>query len=264
MNDDKPLTGKTILITRAEHQAGDFVNLIIQRGGTPVVFPTIQILPPDSWDSCDRALQGLYMYDGIIFTSSNGVDCFFRRCTEKSIPKADLQSKQVFVVGEKTKQATEKAGLSVAMMPEKFTASDLSRQLEQQDLHGKTFLFPRGNLGSNVLADNLKLLGAGVDSVIVYKTEKPNTEHIDKIRLLLEQKKIDVLSFTSSSTFNNFTALFSKQEMETFCTTARIAVIGPVTAKTVESFGLNVDIIPSVSTTSALVEAIEEFFQSNR
>lgn len=264
MNHDKLLTGKTILVTRAAHQASDFVNLIMERGGTPVVFPTIQIFPPDSWDSCDRALQGLYMYDGIIFTSSNGVDCFFRRCTEKSIPKADLQSKQVFVVGEKTKQAIEHVGFSVTMMPEKFTASDLSRQLEQQDLHGKTFLFPRGNLGSNVLADNLKLLGAGVDSVIVYKTEKPNTDNISRIRLLLEQKKIDVLSFTSSSTFNNFTALFSKQEMETFCANTHIAVIGPVTAKTVESFGLNVDIIPSVSTTAALVEAIEDFFQSNR
>ena len=204
------------------------------------------------------------MFDGIIFTSINGVDFFFRRCAEKSIPKKDFQSKQVFVVGEKTKQATEQAGLSVTMMPEKFTAADLSRQLEQQDLHGKTFLFPRGNLGSNVLADTVKLLGAVVDSVIVYKTEKPNTEHIDKIRSLLEQKKIDVLSFTSSSTFNNFAALFSKQEMESFCATARIAVIGPVTAKTVESFGLNVDIIPSISTASALVEAIEEFFQSNR
>ena len=204
------------------------------------------------------------MYDGIIFTSTNGVDYFFRRCTEKSIPKADLQSKQIFVVGKKTKEAAEKAELAVTMMPEKFTASDLSRQLEQQDLHGKTFLFPRGNLGSNVLADNLKLLGAGVDSVIVYKTEKPDTGHISDIRSLLEQKKIDVLSFTSSSTFINFAALFSKQEIESFCATAQIAVIGPVTAKTVESFGLNVDIIPVISTTAALVEAIENFFQSNR
>ena len=81
---------------------------------------------------------------------------------------------------------------------------------------------------------------------------------------MLEQKKIDVLTFTSSSTFFNFATLFSKKEIESFCSTARIAVIGPATAKAVESFGLNVDIIPSVSTTAALVEAIEEFFQSNR
>ncbi|HMD13177.1 MAG TPA: uroporphyrinogen-III synthase, partial [Bacteroidota bacterium] len=82
----------------------------MQRGGTPVVFPTIQILPPDSWDGCDRALQGLYMYDGMIFTSTNGVVFFSRRCTEKSISKADLQSKQIFVIGEKPKQAIEQAG----------------------------------------------------------------------------------------------------------------------------------------------------------
>jgi len=73
------LQGKTILITRATSQAEDFARKVVSSGGIPVSFPTIEIMDPDSREGCDRAITGLYMYDGLIFTGANAVRYFFRR-----------------------------------------------------------------------------------------------------------------------------------------------------------------------------------------
>ena len=155
------LSGTSILITRAEHQASEFISLVKERGGVPVLFPTIEIGEPTSWDPVDRAIEALYMYDGLIFTSANGVEAFFNRLGGAV---SSLSSKLLYAVGEKTAKTVSRFGLKVTLMPEKFTVSELAIIIEQQDLKGKTFLFPRGNLGKDILQDSLKLLGANVDS----------------------------------------------------------------------------------------------------
>ena len=256
------LSGKKVLVTRPVHQASDFVRAIEANGGLAVVFPTIEILPPSSWDACDRALENLYMYNGLIFTSTNGVNFFFQRLTERGISLNSLTSKTIYVVGEKTGKAIEEHGLKVTVMPEKFTAADLSRKLESEDLRGKTFLFPRGNLGKDMLQDNLKLLGANVDSVIVYQTVRPHQTKIDEVRAMLLNGDIDVTTFTSPSTFNNFAALFSKPELIDIFKKTRIAVIGPVTATAITSAGFEPDITVRESTIAALTQAIIDFYRS--
>ncbi|MBI4546383.1 MAG: uroporphyrinogen-III synthase [Ignavibacteriae bacterium] len=256
------LAGKTILITRAAHQAEELVKAVERRGGTPLVFPTIEITPPDSWDACDRALDSLYMYDGLIFTSSNGVEFFFERLNTRGFSPGNVRSKMICVVGEKTKESVERLGLHVTKMPEKFTALELSKSLQQEDLNGKSFLFPRGNLGTTALADSLKHLGAHVDSVIVYHTQKPSRQDAERILKLLLDRKVDVVTFTSPSTVKYFVTVFPNQDMKGLLQHTKIAVIGPATAGAVEDLGLNVDIIAKKSTVESLVSTIEEYFQS--
>ena len=257
------LAGKTILITRAPHQAEEFVQKITQSGGIPFVFPTIEIAPPQSWEACDRALDSLYMYDGLIFTSTNGVDFFWRRLTERGIAFEELHSKIMYAVGEKTKQAIENHGCNVTIVPEKFTALDLGRTLQQEDLHGKCFLFPRGSLGNTFLADSLKLLHAQVDQVIVYQTLRPKQENIDQLRVKLLSGGIDVATFTSPSTVKNFAALFTPAEFNEIKQRTTIAVIGPVTAAAAEKIGLAVDIEAEQSSVDSLMQALLKYFQSD-
>lgn len=256
------LAGKIILITRAAHQAEELVKAIERAGGIPLLFPTIEIAPPDSWDACDRALDALYMYDGLIFTSSNGVEFFFQRLKTRGFFPQGVQTKMICVVGEKTKQAVEQLRLRVTMIPEKFTALDLAKTLQQEDLNGKAFLFPRGNLGNTTLAENLKLLGAHVESIIVYQTQKPKQQDTNKIHNLLIKGKVDVVTFTSPSTVKNFVALFPNHHVKTLLQNTKIAVIGPVTESAVENSGFKVDIVAEKSTVESLVLAIETYFQS--
>lgn len=256
------LSGKTILITRSAHQADEFIQAIKRQGGTPIVFPTIEITLPASWEACDRAIDSLYMYDGLIFTSTNGVEFFFQRLNERNASVQELKSKMICVVGEKTKQAVEQRKLSVTAMPEKFTALDLAKTIQQEDLHGKSFLFPRGNLANNTLPEHLKALGATVNAITVYETKAPRQRDINKVRQLLLEDKIDVATFTSPSTFKNFISLFPPIEVKALLRKTKIAVIGPVTAHAIKEAGLEADIVSKESTIESLVQSIEDFFQS--
>jgi len=256
------LSGKTILITRAAHQSADFVRLIEHAGGTPLLFPTIEIAPPATWNECDHAIDALYMYDGLIFTSANGVEFFFARMKERGVEIRELTSKTICVVGEKTKHTIEALGCTVTTMPEKFTALDLARMLQQDDLKGKSFLFPRGNIGNTILADTIKSLGGTVDTITVYQTLKPRNEAVHDIRAKLMDRRIDVSTFTSPSTFLNFIDLFTAGEQKELLARTKIAAIGPVTAQTIEDRGFEVDIVPPNATIESLAEAIISYVQT--
>lgn len=88
----------------------------------------------------------------------------------------------------------------------------------------------------------------------------PKRENVDRIKILLAKNQIDVLTFTSPSTFKNFIELFSSEHITQGRRHLAIAVIGPVTAKAVKEFGFEIDIIPRESTIESLVEAITQYF----
>ena len=77
--EQRPLFGLRIGITRAEGQACEVIDRVVELGGDPVLLPTITILPPADWSEVDACLQRLDEYDWIVFTSANGVRQFFGR-----------------------------------------------------------------------------------------------------------------------------------------------------------------------------------------
>ena len=149
------LHGKTVVITRAPNQAGELRDLLEKEGARVLLFPTIQILPPTDWSGCDRAIGSIYMYDGLLFSSANGVAGFMERVKSLGVGIEELKKKKIFIVGEATGKAVASYGLAVTAMPARFTAADLAKTIEQEDLRGSAFLFPTGNLTSTSLADTV-------------------------------------------------------------------------------------------------------------
>jgi uroporphyrinogen III methyltransferase/synthase len=245
-----------VLITRSSGQSDGFAELVRRRGGNPLIFPAIEIVGSPSREASDRAIAALYMYDGLIFTSVNGVEFFMKRLKEAGENPGALRSKLMYVVGEKTAQALKNQGLTPTLMPEKFSASELAKLIDHRDLTGKTFLFPRGNLGTDILQDTLRLMGANIDAVVVYETRKPGDEQLRELRAALLDGMVDVLTFTSPSTFHFFAEAFSKDELKRLLDRALVAVIGPVTAKAIEEAGFEADCVSPASTIESLVEAI--------
>ena len=250
------LAGTNVLVTRVLHQAAEFVQKIKDAGGTPVVFPTIEIRPVTDWGPCDKAIGVLHMYDGLLFTSANAVEYFFRRYRDNNHQTGELGKKQIFAVGEKTKLSLEKEGIAVTGIPEKFTSADLSTMLAAEDLHGKVFLFPGGNLTKETLPDNLRILGANVDLVPVYSTVVPDKGDLDALHGRFMRHEIDIMTFLSPSAFKNFVVLFSIERTREYVESAAIAAIGPATAEVIRQHGISVDIIPRTATVDVLVEAM--------
>jgi uroporphyrinogen-III synthase len=74
-----PLTHKRILITRASHQASDLAAQLEALGATPILIPTIEIIPPETYAPLDAAIANLDSYNWLIFTSANAVEVFAER-----------------------------------------------------------------------------------------------------------------------------------------------------------------------------------------
>ena len=77
--EDKPLFGKTIVVTRSRTQASELTDKLVDLGAEVLEFPTIRIVDPESWQPLDEAIRNVDVYDWIVFTSVNGVDKFFER-----------------------------------------------------------------------------------------------------------------------------------------------------------------------------------------
>jgi uroporphyrinogen-III synthase len=74
-----PLTNKRILITRTRHQASDLAAQLEALGATPILIPTIEIIPPATYAPLDAAITNLGSYNWLIFTSANAVEAFHHR-----------------------------------------------------------------------------------------------------------------------------------------------------------------------------------------
>lgn len=250
------LDKKRVLITRGAGQAESFAEMVRKRGGIPILFPTIAIRPTASWDACDRAIHEMKSYDGILFTSANAVDFFFGRLQELSIGSDSIRGIPIYAIGIKTRAAIEAAGLFAEMPADSRTASDLAALLAPTAA-GKRFLFPRGNLAREVLVENLQTTGASVVGVVVYETVLPDQSLVDEIQAMFMKGSIDIVTFASPSSVENFLELIGRESFGQFRQNVRLAVIGPTTQAALTQAGYDADIVAPASTIEALVNEMD-------
>jgi uroporphyrinogen III methyltransferase/synthase len=255
--DNRPLFGKRILVTRAQHQANALNQLLSERGARPVELPVIDIQATANTKELDRAISNLEQYDWIVFTSVNGVSSFFQRLYELKLDARALKGLKIGVIGPATAKALEIRGIIPDYLPQVYTSQGFLAGLSRQDITGQQFLLPRADIADKELAEAISQLGAEVYEVVVYRTV-PVATAIPQVKEMLLSREIDVITFTSSSTVSNLVALFNKEELA--ANNAKIACIGPKTANTAARVGLKVDIVASENTIPGLVTAIEKYF----
>jgi uroporphyrinogen-III synthase len=253
MNSERSLAGKRIVITRAREQAGELIRRIEERGGEAIVCPVIQFVPPADLSVLDHALRNLSSFNWIFFTSVNGVSFFFRRLEELTIDQRDFAG-QIAAVGKKTAAALERRGLSVQHIPEKFTAENLLEMMKDKLEPEQKVLLPRSSIGRDVLPKGLRMLGLEVTDAPAYDTVRAEAE-IDQLKKRLQEKQIDMLTFTSPSAVRYFLAGFSMEERH-YIEGVHIAVIGPVTANAVRNEGFTVHVMGEEYSIDGLVKAI--------
>jgi uroporphyrinogen-III synthase len=251
------LRGRVILITRPLSQSQSSVMMVERRGGLPVVVPMIEILDPDDWSPVDHSIANLKEYDGVIFTSQNGVERFLGRMRSINASAIKiLATRRVYAVGEKTRTSLENAQIPVTLMPERFSANDLASSLRKEPLAGKRFLFPKGSLAKEEIPAALRACHAKVDEIEVYRTAGATGSTYGALNLALNNGEIDAVAFFSPSAIQNFVhAVELKYTREPI-----VACIGPSTAVAAESAGFAKIITAPEATAESLVEALARFF----
>ncbi len=254
----KPLFGKTIVVTRAKEQAGEFADLLTEQGANVIEFPAIDIIPPRSWNSADKAIRNLESYNWLIFTSTNGVRSFFNRFRELGRDIRELHGIQIACIGEKTAETTHKYRLSVDAVPKDYRAEGLIDIFAKIDLSNQKILIPRAKEAREILPVKLREMGAKVDVVSFYEAKKPNKSKVAELKKMFRDKGIDCVTFASSSTTRNFIELLGRDKK--LLKEIDIACIGPITAATVRELGFNPKIASKKHTIQNLTHDIVRLY----
>ncbi len=258
----RPLFGKRILVTRTREQAGRFGELLEAQGAEVIEVPLIEIAPPTSWEPLDHAIKHLEIYRWVIFTSANGVDAFFRRLRELRQDARRLGSAQICAIGSATADALERYAVIADLVPAEFRAEGIVEALKPYDLTGAKILLPRAEVARDLLPKDLEQRGTTVDVVPVYRTVQSSIAG-DILKPLLRDRKIDLVTFTSSSTVTNFVEALAQEDLKVLCEGVRVACIGPITQETAERYGLPIDVVPARYTIPSLVDAIVQYFRTS-
>lgn len=260
-----PLKGRTVVITRALAQASEFAAELENYGARVVACPTIEIVAPESFAPLDEAIEHLYGYDWIVFTSTNGVDFFMRRLEARGHDASELDEVRVCAIGSATAERLRDASVHVDVVPGEFKAEGVFDALAnylggRERLASLNFLIPRAAVARDYLPRALEEAGARADVVAAYRTVPPRTTDRARVEALLVGGGVDCVTFTSSSTVANFAQLFDTRDLAPVLAGARVACIGDVTAQTAADYGLRPDIVPREHTTRALARAVAEYF----
>jgi len=254
----RSLLGKRIVVTRTRKQASVLSNKLRALGAHVIELPTIRIEPPTDLREFAELVQDAHVYDWIIFTSANGVDAFFDIFFKLYDDAREIGAVRIAAIGPATAQRVKDFHLHVDLQPDEFVAEAVVKEFEKQgSIENLRILLVRAEKAREVLPKKLSAAGAIVDEAFAYRTV-PETRDTSGARRQLAQDGADLITFTSSSTVENFLALGLPWPKG-----MRIASIGPITSKTVGDHGLTVDVEARRHDIDGLAQAIREFFEKS-
>ena len=245
-NKDKPLHGKTVVVTRGRHQSVELGDLLQDKGAKVIFAPTITIMPSDDlYSNINFYLDNLSRYGWIIFTSSNTVDSFFQLVQDARV----LHGVKIVAIGSETASKIRSKGIIPDLIPSE--SSTIGLLDEFKTIAGKVsmdkkILIPRSAIAKNKLSQGLESLGFQVDTVEAYHTLDQPLAH----QTIEQVKKADVVTFTSPSTVHSFMRQVGKNHVKL------AASIGRETTLAIESYDITNYVQANKPTMNDLVDVL--------
>jgi uroporphyrinogen III methyltransferase/synthase len=255
---NKPLFGRSIVVTRDADSNADFAAKIIAKGGNPIEFTTIKIKPLTQTNTFLQTLAKIAEYDWLIFTSANSVTVLFDALQKLDKDARVFASAKIAAIGSETAAKLSEFAIIADFVPNVFTSKELGKQLISfTNLQNKKVLLLRSQLASNELSELLDSAGAEVDNVPVYTIATIKNKCSPMLEKI-EKGKIDWLTFASPSSVKAFFEQIPADVVNSSNT--RIASIGPVTSEQLKTLGLKVDTQAFEYTADGLLDAIEKMY----
>ena len=251
----RPLFGKRIVVTRARKQAGKLSSQLRELGVDVIELPTIRIEPPSALREFAELVQDAHSYDWIVFTSPNGVDAFFEIFFKLYDDAREIGPAKIAAIGPATAQRVRDFHLHVDLQPKEFVAEAVVKEFEKEGgVENLRILIARAEKARDLLPKKLSGMGAIVDEAFAYRTV-PETRDATGARRRFSTEGADLITFTSSSTVENFLDLKLPWPAG-----MKVASIGPITSATARERGLSVDVEAKQHDIAGLVEAIRNFY----
>ncbi len=252
----QPLAGRRVAVTRARDQASELAGLLTARGAEVIELPLIRVSKEISKNDLADALLELGGYDGIVFTSPNGVRYFFDEFFRLFDDIRSLGLLRIACVGEGTAKLVKELHLKVECQPEEATADALADALiATGSLDSAKVLVITGNLNRDTLVTKLEAAQAIVDRLQVYKTEQTDLSG-DPAAADFRARGADAILFASSSAVQSFAAQAAALQLAKDARRPLAGSIGPQTSETMKQAGIPVDFTARTPSLEAFVEAL--------
>jgi uroporphyrinogen III methyltransferase/synthase len=254
--ENRPLFGKTVIVTRTRQQASGLSAQLAELGAHVLEAPTIELAAGDG-PAVDQSLREAGGFDWVIFTSANGVEFARRRLDEMALDSRVFGAAKLAAIGDATADAIRRElSLRVDLCPSRFVAEALAEELLRRgEVAKKRFLMLRADIARPILRQQLEGAGAAqVRDVAIYQTRAAR-ELPPHVVDMIDQRKVDWVTFTSSSTARNFAQLLGPDYAARLAG-VKLASIGPVTTATLKELGLSPAVEARTFNTQGLVEAI--------
>ena len=252
----RPLFGKRVVVTRTRTQASRLSDQLIELGAEVLEIPTIRIEPTDHRQRLVDAMAELGTYDWIVFTSPNGVDAFFEYFFKAFGDIRSFGNLRIAVIGPGTRDKVEALHLKVDVMPEQYLTDAIPAAVNEfENLENLKVLLMRAEVANPGLPKAFEELGAIVDDIPCYKTVV-ETEDLNGAAQAMTDEGADWITFTSSSTVENFHQRFDLPDLVETYPDIKLASIGPETSKAIRALGLEPTIEAEQHTINGLVNAL--------
>ena len=244
------LRGKTVVVTRAQHQAQEMVQIFQQLGAKVIEFPLLEmrLIQGTDYQQTVNYLKQLHNYQATMVTSRNAVTFLMNIFTKENFQSKILITQPMFAIGEKTQQALQALDIP-SIVSQHTTSADLYQTIFDhcQPLGGKKMLVFRAKEGLDVLANLLREQGVVIDIAYLYETIPLESG------LGLPNVSIDWITFASPTAV----AAFCKRSK--LPPRVKVACIGPTTANKAHELDIPVDIVAKVATVTDLALAMGAF-----
>lgn len=255
--EQRPLFGKTVLVTRTRQQASGLSRLLEAAGARVIEAPTIRIQPPeDGFAALDQMLSHPTKPRWLILTSANAVEVLAQRLASLGFDARSMAEVKLAVVGQATANAVfEYLRLNPDFVPKRSNGEALAMELAASvALQGQRIGLIRGDLAGEDLPRLLRDAGAAVEQATAYRTTLADQLPESVFEALRDG--IDWAAFTSSSCVRNLLTLLGDQRSVIEATP--IASIGPRTSEAIRAAGLRVTVQATRPGVESLCEAIME------
>ena len=246
----RPLSGKTIVVTRSAQAAPQLAVLLRDVGARALEVPTIALAPPsDGGDALAAGVAKLHAgaYAWAVFTSPNAVQRVFELVPDTR----SLGAVKVAAIGPATAEALRAYRVVADLVPSRYVAESLLESFPSPPVapSAREVFLPQAAGARDELRRGLVEAGWVVDAVEVYRTIPRRIEP----KLLETAGRADAICFASSSAVDSY---LDQAGTAGSPIPPVVACIGPVTAATARRRGLHVSAEASEHTLDGLVAAL--------
>jgi uroporphyrinogen-III synthase len=254
----QPLAGRGIVITRPTHQAGPLAARIRAAGGTPILFPALEILDVADPKRLDALIDRLDEFELAIFISPNAVNKAMDRITAR---RALPRKLKIAAVGHGSSSELARRGVTGVIVPDTgFDSEALLALSDLRNVAGMRIVVFRGEGGRELLGDTLIARGASLEYAECYRRGRPALDAAPLLRAWTRDELHAVIVTSGEAVRNLFDMVggpgrIRLRETPLFASHARIA-------QTARELGFTI-VIETAGGDDGLVAGLEQYFRGS-